>query len=326
VTCQETENNFSFENQTDLQGNFDVICRIRFEHHSKPIFPENVVFDNVTILVASYQIKFAKIPNHLNKIFPNLKSVFFSSTGVKEVEKKHFSGLGGLIKLRIQNGLANIEKGSFDDLVEVLYLQLDYNELTSLPKNIFDKMEKLQELSLNNNRLKSLDVDLFKNNVNVVLLDLTLNELTSVESGMFKSLTKLIKLQLEANKMTHIHQDLLKNNIKLETFTMDDNNITEIPHDFFQSTSGLKKFMSGNNPLTKLDFSIFDYTKTIEHISLPNTQIKEITNIDVVDKLTSLKKINFANAFEASCIMKTYDIKTGFQLLKEDAKANCTIV
>ena len=73
------------------------------------------------------------------------------------------------------NNIKKIEQ--IGDLTNLIYLNLDSNQIDSIQFDVFDNMDSLQRLVLSNNNLSSLDDDTFEwNPLRLEIIDLSFNK------------------------------------------------------------------------------------------------------------------------------------------------------
>ncbi|EKX32768.1 hypothetical protein GUITHDRAFT_121029, partial [Guillardia theta CCMP2712] len=75
-------------------------------------------------------------------------------------------------------GIAEIERGTFDGLADMTYLDLSHNQLTNISQGLFDGLSSLQLLDLRYNQLSSIAPDAFSNCTQLSSIDVGFNQLT----------------------------------------------------------------------------------------------------------------------------------------------------
>lgn len=79
------------------------------------------------------------------------------------------------------NSLRHIAPKSFDELLNIEYLELNHNELQHLHADIFNATSQLQHINLSNNKLTNIDTTLFISLAYLKSLDLSRNQLSNDE-------------------------------------------------------------------------------------------------------------------------------------------------
>jgi Leucine-rich repeat (LRR) protein len=129
-------------------------------------------------------------PQGVHNIFPNLKALEISGTGLKEISREDLIGL------------ENIE-----DLV------LDNNQLTSLPSDLFAEMKSLKEISIFHNKLEFISSKLLEPIVGNELTYVDLRANPSINAifwpeneGSVESVEELMGLMDEDSKIDEFYQ------------------------------------------------------------------------------------------------------------------------
>jgi Leucine-rich repeat (LRR) protein len=97
------------------------------------------------------------------------------------------------------NKIEKVQPHSFDDLVELIYMELQHNELESLPEDIFAKNKKLEQISLDNNKLKVISANFFVNNLQLKTLDLQNKSISQIEKDFQQNLRYSLRVDLKGN-------------------------------------------------------------------------------------------------------------------------------
>ncbi|CAF0743733.1 unnamed protein product, partial [Brachionus calyciflorus] len=110
-----------------------------------------------------------------------------------------------------------IKNGSpFNQLIELLELDLSSNYIAKLENNAFDNLNKLEKLSLDTNQIKIVEPKAFDDLTNLTILDLADNQIFSFDSNCFNNLKNLRELTMSENNLVQIQKELFRNFQNLE--------------------------------------------------------------------------------------------------------------
>ncbi len=173
------------------------------------IIPENILELNSLKILNWSGNKLMKLPNELSEL-KNLEKLSISYNRDIIIDSGFSSSFSKLISFNIAGINKSIRDINFDELKNLLHLNLSDNNLSELPKELINLTE-LKTLNLSGNQLKEINIDLslFKNIENLFL---SRNILTKLPEGL-KELKSLNKIDLRNNELStkeknHI-QDIL---------------------------------------------------------------------------------------------------------------------
>ncbi|CAF1087367.1 unnamed protein product, partial [Brachionus calyciflorus] len=110
-----------------------------------------------------------------------------------------------------------IKNGSpFNQLLELLELDLSSNYIAKLENNSFNNLNKLEKLSLDTNQIEIVEPKAFDDLTNLTILDLADNQIYSFDSNCFNNLKNLRELTLSENNLIQIQKELFGNFQNLE--------------------------------------------------------------------------------------------------------------
>lgn len=137
----------------------------------------------------------------LTNIFPEMDQLYIFRSDLKYLERSDFVSYTQLKTISLsRNHLSTntIDFDTFEDLINLEYFSLSFNQLTAIPK--LWTLVKLKELYLFENSIESLSVDDLANNKNLEFLWIYHNKLQFVEPQLFDSLTSLKFADFNNNK------------------------------------------------------------------------------------------------------------------------------
>lgn len=282
----------------------------------------NAFDDQMEKLYVEDNEKITYLPVDLVKNFPNLRRIDFLRTGIISVSKKPFRSFSNLKHLEIANGkLSSVDEDAFDDLKNLEWLTLYANKLASLPAGFLSKLFELEYVDLSQNELTFLDPATFKNNKKLNTINLSTNQFTSFAPGLFDPLTEsLWSVNVQNNKISTLDSHWFKDFKKFISLSLSYNEFTEIPQDFFTGLPTLAGVSLNQNPLKFIDFAVFENNKNLVELFFTWMNVSEVRNIDVIDSLPLLERVDFSFAKEGSCLNEDFTDK---QELKKRIKENC---
>jgi Leucine-rich repeat (LRR) protein len=132
---------------------------------------------NVTMLDINQKISIDKIPREIFKEFPSLRQIKISNKSVPVLKDNWFSTY--FMKIEYldlsQNHIEVIEEKALDNLVNLIWLNLESNELKVLHSFEFRNNKKLEYINLNNNQIDKINRRTLSNLKNLKFLQLEKN-------------------------------------------------------------------------------------------------------------------------------------------------------
>ena len=192
-----------------------------------------------------------------------------SQAGKSDCAKVTSVDLANITVMYLQNrGIASLQRGDFDGLVNLQGLRLWGNDLTILPKGVFDSLGNLQMLGLGNNILTTLTSDVFDDLGNLLILDLCCNALTTLPGDVFDSLGNLQELHLNDNNFITLPSGVFSGLVSLQILGLSRNALTTLPSGAFGGLVNLQKLDLESNNLATLPSGVFGSLGNLEELFL----------------------------------------------------------
>lgn len=195
-----------------------------------------------------------------------VESLVFQNSNLSDtLESSFLAGLSNLTTLTLHgNGITTLPQDLFQEMTMLQYLDLKDNAL-QLPVGVFDNLSNLLTLELGGNQMSHLEVGIFRNLSRLSRLNLWGNNLQNLTQDVFIGLSSLQFLDLSSNKLTSISADLFAKMPQLKELTMPSNNFTSLPDGLFSSTRSLTKL------------GLYDNRQQLQHI--PPRLLANLTNL-----------------------------------------------
>ena len=164
-----------------------------------------------------------------------------SGLGLKALTDDVFSGMNGLVVLRLNNNILQaLPKMVFRDLINLRILHLGSNKIASLLPRAFSKLQSLQQLDIGGNLLAKIPVSAFKGLFNLQSLIISSNRLKTLPGEIFKELSRLEILDLQSNRLESLPYNVLTGLTSLRELYLQDNELPELPARMFSNLTRLQ--------------------------------------------------------------------------------------
>ncbi|PAV59607.1 hypothetical protein WR25_05208 [Diploscapter pachys] len=238
-------------------------------------------------------------PEILQGFKKTLTELFIAYNHLKEIPYKAIGGMDNLLHLdlsknRIQS-LYNFSRGVFEGgYKSLMNLNLAGNQISSIDdSSVFEQMKNLVYLDLSYNNISHLEDRVFDKLMGLEKLFLQNNKLTKFPMAAVSGLHKLRHLILDNNLITQLPNYTLADLRYLEHLSLTGNQIKLITERMFDSsiTRNLKTLNLANNKIVGISSKAFSDLNSLQQLILKNNQLKMIP-ADAFSNLINLRYLD----------------------------------
>lgn len=178
-----------------------------------------------------------------------------------------------LEELDISNcSIRTISNINFDNLSELVYLNLAHNFITEIELSTFSNVINLEELNLSHNYISDIPSNLFETNTQLDTLDLSYNPLKKFEMSVVSDMEKLV---LKGCRLTEFNKNSAKNLDLLAYLDLSDNQIKHLQYalDSLSALTELEYIDLSNNSLSYMEYGLFQHNTKLQKIILDHNDI-----------------------------------------------------
>jgi len=210
-------------------------------------------------------------------------ALYFGHNNLVALPVDGFAGLVNLLHLQLSfNQLSdlpippgsNTSTGWLADCRALVSLDLSFNLLSRVKATDFEGARALEGLDLSRNLIDTIESSALAN-LNLTHLDLSSNRLTSVAN--LTALDALTFLNLNENAITFGSSDFARMTA-MEVLQLKENNFTALPRSLFSSMSVLERLDLADNGLVQIPTDLFASTIRLETLDLRNNAIETIAD------------------------------------------------
>ncbi|XP_043273538.1 protein toll-like [Venturia canescens] len=248
------------------------MCNLPEENGLASITNKLLIKDLQELYFSSYNNLSSKLTNETLKGFNSVKTLSLLSNEFTTLPGSLLEDMTNLTFLDLRyNNLHQLPKDFFTP-PKLERLEIGYNKLASLDRNSFGNLSRLKILNIFDNEIANIEPDTFDGLGALERLDLKLNNLESLPAQIFHRLSKLKAINLSRNNFSEgsLPADLLKNCTDLEEFTLEENsrNMTTLPERFFANFMKLGTIELKKIGLTILPENLFQATVNLQNLNL----------------------------------------------------------
>ncbi|XP_055522511.1 uncharacterized protein LOC129716702 [Wyeomyia smithii] len=224
----------------------------------------------------------------------DLEKLFLSS-GIEDIQPDLFADLPNLKWLILRSNHVKLLHNVFDNLTNLMILELGANQITELEPGLFKNQHKLRHLNLWRNQLRNITKESFRGAETLQELDLSVNAIESLQQDVFSLLPDLSVLNLSFNRFVSLPELLLADNRKLKEFRFINNQapLQTLPENFLSNLLQLKTVILNRCSFTHLPASLLRGSTDITHLDLSYNQLISLPELLLRDQL-KLQDLNLA--------------------------------
>lgn len=156
------------------------------------------------------------------------------------------------------------------DLIALLYLKLDFCNISSITAEHFKGLHFLQTLCHRNNIIPILPQDFFQSLPNIKEIDLGHNLISHLRSEIFNGVSKLHMLKVDSNKLSFIASCTFGKLKSLTIFDLSDNYLANVGDNVFclNHKSSVKELYIGANQINLIkEAFLLSHTQELTHLN-----------------------------------------------------------
>uniref|UniRef100_A0A087XZ43 TIR domain-containing protein n=1 Tax=Poecilia formosa TaxID=48698 RepID=A0A087XZ43_POEFO len=232
------------------------------------------------------------ILNMTSLTFPLVLNISLHYFVYSKINGGDFSGMS---KLRIldltSNQIAQVDEGSFIDLMFLQTLCMGNNKLNVLMSNMFQGLSNLTVLFLNNNGIQVIHATAFQFLTSLQTLDLGNNRLRQLTCEDFENTTQLRELYLKRNRISQVDYCVFLNLESLKLLDLSFNQLMTFENNIFLPK--LEILNINHNEIAFLEILDFLGFQSLKQLDLAVNVFIEAPSIDMFWFNPDLKSVTF---------------------------------
>ena len=222
-----------------------------------------------------------------------------------------------------QRGITSLAAGTFDGLLNLRELYLNFNQLTNISHQAFGSVPNLKVLSLYGNRISDLPNTVFRGLPALETISIDRNDLRSLDFGMFNDLNLKV-LILGQNPLT----TLFKEGVPLQHYTQFDQNISsvqqislyqtnlrQVPKNLFRIFPQLLFLELSGSPVRTITDNAFEGAKNLQQLMLMSIGLTDINETTFKGLSNNLQELQLSSNKIQRISHKAFQHLSGLQVL-----------
>lgn len=245
--------------------------------------------------------------------FPRLQklSIYPKSLNTFAIERRYFSKMRNLKELTLGfSPIDVIAEDAFQDLKNLIDLDLESCKIEYFPEKLFWNMKKLIRLNINENPVKVLSPRAFQDVKNVEVLYPP--QANNIEELVVK-FPKLVEFYMNKHKMEKLEKSFFVNMIKVRKIGFSYSSIKEISEGAFQDLTRLEELSFDECGIEIIHEKSFWYLNKLTSLDLSYNAVKKIP-VNAFRELTELNELLLKK-----CQITSLPVNVFFNLLKLDS-------
>lgn len=230
---------------------------------------------------------------------PSLRGLHFQGNHLSVLTNRMFRPCSLLNELHlISNGVLRMYKSSFEYLVNLTELRIQYNLMTQL-NDTLHVLPNLQLLDLHHNGIEKLDCSDFANLLQLRQLNLRFNRIVTINACLFKDLGNLDELNLNSNSLLMLGDAFTYGPQNLRYLDLMNNKLSTLENDSFKGIRSLQVLHLSDNQILTIRPHAFEGLINLAEIYLTCNKITERTlNIRAVfAAMARLQKLDLSSNY-----------------------------
>lgn len=233
----------------------------------------------------------------------NITSIVYDQRHDADTSAGIFDNLQQLIELDLsRNHIIDLPRSAFTQLPRLRCLNLAHNRLSIIPFQVFYALESMEHLDLANNRLVSILDNFFIGNQALRVLNLRNNTIEKLSKNSLYGLEHLTHLDLADNQLLSIDRNAFDSLTRLRVLNVARNNLTVLPTILFYQLHQLQYVNLSRNNFKIIPNGMFASQHKLEELIIDETGLQRVGNLvsrqpNVVDKqtLSNLRMVRMRN-------------------------------